>query len=117
MEAQGIVQRAVGASLLTGARRWKIREDPVEKTVEIQGGPGARLNVRRSSAGPGRGGRVRVWGSRLSGPRPSSRDAESRTTVGSSFVRVSRDGAAAAEAGVQRGDSASSFNRTEVKTW
>ncbi len=94
----------------------KILRDQAEKTVEIKVGQAPDERQAQQQPRPGAGRARSMLGLEVRPVTPEiARQLNLRTTDGVIVVRV-EDGAAAAEAGVQRGDVVKQLNGQNVKT-
>jgi len=117
MEGPGDLQRAVGFFSPDRSAKVKILRDQAEKTVEVKVGqaPDER-QAQQQQQKPGSGRARSMLGLEVRPVTPEiARQLNLRTTDGVIVVRV-EDGAAAAEAGVQRGDVVKQLNGQNVKT-
>jgi serine protease Do len=117
MEGPGDLQRAVGFFSPDRSAKVKILRDQAEKTVEVKVGqaPDER-QAQQQQQRPGAGRARSMLGLEVRPVTPEiARQLNLRTTDGVIVVRV-EEGAAAAEAGVQRGDVVKQLNGQNVKT-
>ncbi len=116
MEGPGDLQRAVGFFSPDRSAKAKILRDQAEKTVEIKVGQAPDERQAQQQPRPGAGRARSMLGLEVRPVTPEiARQLNLRTTDGVIVVRV-EDGAAAAEAGVQRGDVVKQLNGQNVKT-
>ena len=116
MEGPGDLQRAVGFFSPDRSAKVKILRDQAEKTVEIKVGQAPDERQAQQQPRPGAGRARSMLGLEVRPVTPEiARQLNLRTTDGVIVVRV-EDGAAAAEAGVQRGDVVKQLNGQNVKT-